>query len=101
MTKLHVGDPVIICSGKYKNQTGTILSIHKKKKRQSNVVNTYVAVSGINVNRAKKGQGFIQKPSLIHISNVAYAYEGNPTKIFIAREGGKKLRLTKKTLQKI
>jgi ribosomal protein L24 len=77
------------------------MSIQERKKRQSNVVNTYVAVSWITVNRAKKGQWFIQKPALIHISNVAYAHEWMPTKISIIREGGKKTRVVRKTLQKI
>lgn len=95
MKKLRAGDPVIVISGKHQGKISTIEKFVDAER---------VIVAGVNeVQKAKKGEGFITVLKPLHVSSVQYYLEGekSATKISIVEEKGKKLRVAKKTGAKI
>lgn len=96
-SKLKKGDSVVVIAGKDKGKTGEILK----------VVDGRVLVSGVNMATVHKkptaqtpGQR-VKEEKTIHVSNVAYAESGKPTKIGFKIEDGKKVRFSKKSKNKI
>jgi len=97
-SKLRKGDEVVVLAGKSKGEVAKIESIDKKKSR--------VFLAGKNL--AKKHQkpdlnnaegGIVDIPAPIHISKVALVdgKSKQPTRIGYAVEGGKKVRVAKKS----
>ena len=101
VTKLKVGDPVIVISGGnkrkgriLKGETGKILRVLPKKDR--------VVVEGVNqIKRHKRAtsatdsSGIIEKEGSVHVSNVMYYREEikRPVRIITKRlDDGKKVR---------
>ena len=101
--KFHIksGDTVYVTVGKDKGKTGEVQSIDRLKQR--------VVVKGINVQKKhqKPSQGnpggLIEKEGSIHISNVNLIdpKTKKPTRVGIVSENGKKIRVAKKSKQKI
>lgn len=97
--KIKKGDTVIVLTGKDKNKIGEVLSVNLK--------NDKVVVAGINmVKKHKKltnntpGQIInIEKP--INISNISLIENGKPAKVGFKIEDGKKIRVFKKTGNKV
>ena len=97
--KLHIkkGDTVIVNSGEFKGQKGTVLQVLVKKNR--------AIVEGVNViSKAVKPSaqntegGFVKKEAPIHISNLMLICPetGKPTRIGHAfLEDGRKVRVAK------
>ncbi|MDD2839932.1 MAG: 50S ribosomal protein L24 [Rickettsiales bacterium] len=97
--KLKKGDSVIVIAGKDKGKTGEILKVISDDSR--------VVVSGVNMATIHKkptaqtpGQRVKEEKS-IHVSNVAYAEDGKPVKVGFKVEDGKKVRISKKSKNKI
>lgn len=96
-TRLRKEDHVIVTAGKDRGKTGRILSIDRAAGR--------VVVEGLNmVKKAvkKKKQtdkgGITDVEAAIHISNVqVIGKNGKPDRIGCRIEGGKKIRIRKKT----
>lgn len=97
--KIKKKDTVIVLTGKDKGKTGEVLQVLPKDNR--------VVVSGINVAKKHKkptmntpGQIVsIEQP--IHISNVSLVEDGKPAKVGFKVEDGKKVRIFKKTGNKV
>ena len=97
--KLRKGDTVVVIAGKDKGKTGEILKVLSGEGR--------VLVSGVNMATVHKkptastpGQRVKEEKS-IHISNVAYAEDGKPVKVGFEIVDGKKVRMSKKSKNKI
>ena len=104
MSKLHIkkGDTVYVLAGEDRGKTGRVLSVEPAKAR--------AIVEGINmVTKATKPSaqhpqgGLVKKEAPIHISNLNLVdpKTGKPTRIAIKREGGKVVRISKKSNQEI
>ena len=103
--KLHIkkGDTVIVNSGEFRGQKGTVLQVLVKKNR--------AIVEGVNiVSKAVKPSaqnnegGFVKKEAPIHISNlnVVDPKTGKPTRIGRRMgENGKLVRYAKKSGEEI
>lgn len=98
-SKLKKGDTVIVIAGKDKGKTGEILQVLASENR--------VLVSGINMATVHKkptsqtpGQR-VKEEKPIHISNVAYAEDGKPVKVGFEIADGKKVRVSRKSKNKI
>lgn len=102
--KIKKGDTVRVIAGKDKGKEGKILVVDRKTER--------VIVEGVNmVTKHVKAQngmqqgGIVHQEAPIHVSNVMYLHEGQPTRLGIKAEvkevNGKqvtvKSRIAKKT----
>lgn len=94
--KIKKGDNVIVIAGKEKGKEGKVLSVDAKTHR--------VVVEGINkvkkhtkANQQNQQGGIIETEASLDISNVAYAVKGKAVKVGFSVEGGKKVRIDKKT----
>ncbi|MDI9313437.1 MAG: 50S ribosomal protein L24 [Hydrotalea sp.] len=94
--KIKKGDSVIVLTGKYKKQEGTVLEVWPKEQRLIvegiNIVKKTVRPSAENPNG-----GVIEKNASIHWSNVAVKDpdSGKPTRVGFKIEGDKKIRISK------
>jgi large subunit ribosomal protein L24 len=99
--KIRSGDRVQVRSGKDRGKTGRVLRVDPKRER--------VVVEGMNmIKRHTKPQqvagaqseaqmgGVIEREGSIHISNVMLLdAKGQPTRVRIEREDGKRVRIAK------
>ena len=97
--KIKKGDTVIVLAGKDKGKTGEVLSVNPKEEK--------VIVAGINMAKKHKkptmntpGQ-IISVEQPIHISNISLVEDGKPAKVGFKIEDGKKVRVFKKTGNKV
>lgn len=99
---IKTGDTVVVISGKDKGKKGKVLHTLPKQER--------VVVEGVNVvikhqkpNKEHQQGGLIKKESAIHCSNVMLydAKAGKGTRVSVKVENGKKVRISKKTGEKI
>ena len=101
---MHVkkGDKVKVISGKDKGKTGVVLTAIPKKDR--------VLVEGINIvkkhtkpNQASPQGGIVSQEAAIHVSNVMLLdpKSGEPTRVGYKVEDGKKVRVAKKSGEKL
>lgn len=101
---MHVkkGDTVKVISGKDKGKTGVVLTALPKKER--------VIIEGINIikkhtkpNQANPQGGIVSQEAAIHVSNVMLLdpKSGEPTRVGYKVEDGKKVRVAKKTGEKL
>ncbi len=98
-SKLRKGDTVVVIAGKDKGKTGEILQVLASENK--------VLVSGVNTATVHKkptsqtpGQR-VKEEKPIHISNVAYAEDGKPVKVGFEIADGKKVRVSRKSKNKI
>ena len=103
--KIRRDDQVQVMSGKDKGKTGRVLRVEPKKNR--------VFVEGMNIQKRhqrartlrdtqRQGEaagGVIEKEGPIHISNVMLVdpKSGDPTRVGIKREDGRRIRVTRKS----
>lgn len=97
--KIKKGDTVIVLAGKDKGKTGEVLSVNPKEEK--------VIVAGINMAKKHKkptmntpGQ-IISVEQPIHVSNISLVEDGKPAKVGFKIEDGKKVRVFKKTGNKV
>jgi large subunit ribosomal protein L24 len=106
--KIRRDDEVVVISGKDRGKTGRVLRVDPKKSK--------VFVEGLNIvkrhqrpqqvsgaQRAETVGGVIEKEGPIHISNVMLIdpKDKKPTRVGIAREGGGRMRVTRRSNTKI
>ena len=106
--KIRRDDTVQVISGKDKGKTGRVLRVEPKKNR--------VFVEGMNIQkrhtrprsirdaqRAEQVGGVIEQEGPIHISNVMLVDPGAkaPTRVGIKRDGGRRVRVAKKSGQEL
>jgi large subunit ribosomal protein L24 len=102
--KIRRDDEVVVISGKDRGKTGRVLRVDPRKSK--------VYVEGLNIvkrhqrpqqvsgaQRAETVGGVIEKEGPIHISNVMLIdpKDKKPTRIGIAREGGQRARVAKRS----
>jgi large subunit ribosomal protein L24 len=100
-SRIRKGDQVMVISGKDRGKTGTVLAVMPKKER--------VTVEGLNMIKrhqrptqtasGQRGGGVIEREGAIHVSNVMLIdpKDGKPTRVGIAVEDGKRLRVAKRS----
>ena len=98
-SKLKKGDRVIVSTGKDKGKSGVIVKVLASENK--------VLVSGVNLATVHKkptaqtpGQR-VQEEKPIHISNVSYVEDNKPVKVGFEIVDGKKVRVSKKSKNKI
>ena len=94
--KIKKGDKVVVLAGKYRGVEGEVLKVMPKESR--------VVVRGVNVVKKHQRQtptqqgGIITREAPIHVSNVALAVGGKPTRVgFKIQEDGRKVRIAKRS----
>lgn len=98
--KIKKGDNIIVIAGKDRGKTGTILRTFPTKEM--------VLIEGVNTakkhqrarRRGQAGQ-IVDRPMPIHVSNVALADKGKPSRVGYQIEDGKKVRIAKKSGAKV
>ncbi len=101
MNKIRKGDRVVVLAGKDKGRTGEVIQMMPKVDK--------ALVRGINMVKRHQRQtqtqeaGIINKEAPIHVSNLAIAdpKDGKPTRVGFAMEGDKKVRIAKRSGEKI
>jgi large subunit ribosomal protein L24 len=103
--RIRAEDQVMVISGKDRGKTGKVLRVEPKKDR--------VFVEGLNIVKRHQrpvqtagGQtagGVIEREGPIHVSNVMLVdpKDGKPTRIGIKIEDGRRLRVSKRSGQKL
>ncbi len=101
MLKIKKGDMVRVIAGRDKGKEGKVIEVHAKSNR--------VLVEGVNMvskhtkpTVSNQAGGIIEQEAPIHISNVMYLADGEPTRVGFTYEGEKdgkpvKKRVAKKT----
>lgn len=94
--KIKKGDKVIVLSGKYRGTEGEVLTVMPSAER--------VIVRGVNIIKKHQKQtqteqgGIIQKEAPIHVSNVAIAVDGKPSRVgFKIQDDGRKVRVARRS----
>lgn len=97
--RIKKGDKVIVIAGKDKGKIGDVLAVSPKENK--------VLVSGVNVAKIHKkptmqapGQ-IVETEKYIDISNVSLVEDGKPVKVKFEIRDGKKIRVSKKTGNKV
>ena len=106
--KIRRDDEVMVISGKDRGKTGKVTRVEPKKQR--------VYVEGLNLvkrherprqvsgaTRSETVGGVIERPGPIHISNVALLdpKDRKPTRVGIERAAGRRVRVARRSRQKI
>jgi large subunit ribosomal protein L24 len=102
--KIRTDDEVVVIAGKDKGKTGKVLRVEPKKQR--------VYVEGLNIVKRhqrplptapQREAGVIEREGPIHISNVMLIdpKDKKPTRVGVAREGGTRNRVTRRSGTKI
>jgi large subunit ribosomal protein L24 len=101
--KIRRDDQVLVISGKDRGKTGRVLRVDPKEER--------VFVEGMNiVKRHMKPRpgttdpgGVVEKEGPIHVSNVMLLdpQDNKPTRVAITREDGKRMRVARRSGNKI
>jgi large subunit ribosomal protein L24 len=106
--KIRSGDQVIVIGGKDRGKTGRVLRVDRPKER--------VFVEGLNMikrherprqvldaQRPESIGGVIEREGPIHVSNVSLIdpKDQKPTRIGIAREGGQRYRVARRSNTRI
>jgi len=94
--KIKKGDKGIVLSGKYRGTEGEVLTVMPSAER--------VIVRGVNIIKKHQKQtqteqgGIIQKEAPIHVSNVALAIDGKPSRVgFKIQDDGRKVRVARRS----
>ncbi len=95
-SKIKTGDTVLVIAGKSKGKEGKVIAVDRK--------NNKVTVEGANIvtkhtkpSMANQNGGIVQEEAPFDISNVMLVVDGQPTRVGIKVEDGKKVRFAKKT----
>jgi large subunit ribosomal protein L24 len=106
--RIRRDDTVRVIAGKDRGRTGRVKSVDPKKQR--------VYVEGVNIvkrhikprtlrdtQRAQELGGIVEMEGPVHISNVMLIdpSSGEPTRLNVKREGGKRVRVAKKSGKEI
>ena len=102
--KIRKDDNVKVISGKDRGRTGRVLRVEPARRR--------VYVEGVNVQkrhtrprtlrdtqRAQEIGGIVEAEGPVHVSNVQLIdpQTGDPTRVSVRREGGRRVRVAKKS----
>jgi large subunit ribosomal protein L24 len=106
--KVRRDDTVRIIAGKDRGRTGRVLRVEPAKQRVyvegANIVKRHTRPRTLrDTQRAQELGGIVEKEGPIHISNVMLIDPdtGEPTRVGIKREGGRRVRVAKKSGKEI
>jgi large subunit ribosomal protein L24 len=106
--KIRQDDTVRIITGKDKGKTGRVLRVDPRKDKVyvegANIVKRHMRPRTLrDTQRAQELGGIIEKEGPIHVSNVMLIDpdSGEPTRVGIKREGGRRVRVAKKSGKEI
>ena len=96
MLKIKKGDTVRVIAGRDKDKEGKVIAVDAKKGT--------LLVEGVNMvtkhmkpSMANQNGGIVRQEGPIHISDVMYLHNGQPTRIGFKMDGDRKVRFAKKT----
>jgi large subunit ribosomal protein L24 len=106
--RIREDDTVRIITGKDKGRTGRVLRVDPKKDKVyvegANIVKRHTRPRSLrDTQRAQELGGIIEKEGPIHVSNVMLIDpdSGEPTRVGIKRDGGRRVRVAKKSGKEI
>jgi large subunit ribosomal protein L24 len=106
--KIRQDDTVRIITGKDKGKTGRVLRVDPRKDKVyvegANIVKRHMRPRTLrDTQRAQELGGIIEKEGPIHVSNVMLIDpdSGEPTRVGVKREGGRRVRVAKKSGKEI
>ncbi len=106
--RIRQDDTVRIITGKDKGRTGRVLRVDPKKDKVyvegANIVKRHTRPRSLrDTQRAQELGGIIEKEGPIHVSNVMLIDpdSGEPTRVGIKRDGGRRVRVAKRSGKEI
>jgi large subunit ribosomal protein L24 len=106
--KIRTDDTVRIIAGKDKGKTGRVLRVDPGKQKVyvegANIVKRHTKPRTLrDTQRAQELGGIVEMEGPIHISNVMLIDPGSgePTRVGIRRDGGRRIRIAKKSGKEI
>jgi large subunit ribosomal protein L24 len=106
--KVRKDDTVRIIAGKDKGRTGRVLRVDPRKEKVyvegANIVKRHTKPRTLrDTQRAQELGGIVEMEGPIHVSNVMLIDpdSGEPTRVSIKREGGRRVRVAKKSGKEI
>jgi large subunit ribosomal protein L24 len=106
--KIRRDDTVRVIAGKDRGKTGRVLRVdpekHKVFVEGANIIKRHLKPRTLrDTQRAQEMGGIVEMEGPIHVSNVMLIDpdSGDPTRIAIRREGGKRVRVAKKSGKEI
>ena len=106
--KIRRDDMVRIIAGKDRGRTGRVLRVDAEKQKVyvegANIIKRHTRPRTLrDTQRAQELGGIIEKEGPIHVSNVMLIDpdSGEPTRVGIKREGGRRVRVAKKSGKEI
>jgi large subunit ribosomal protein L24 len=106
--KIRKDDHVRIIAGKDRGRSGRVLRVEPKKERVyvegANIVKRHMRPRTLrDTQRAQELGGIIEKEGPIHVSNVMLIdpASGEPSRVGIKRDGGRRVRVAKKSGKEI
>ena len=106
--KIRRDDTVRVIAGKDKGKTGRVLRVDPKHQRVfvegANIVKRHTRPRTLrDTQRAQEIGGIVEKEGPIHVSNVMLVdpRSGQPTRVGVQREGGRRVRVAKRSGKEI
>ena len=106
--KLKTDDNVIVIAGKDKGRTGRVLRVDPGKQKVyvegANIIKRHTKPRTLrDTQRSQELGGIVEMEGPIHVSNVMLIDPGSgePTRVSIKREGGRRVRVAKKSGKEI
>ena len=106
--RIRRDDTVRIISGKDRGRTGRVLRVDPKNDRVyvegANIIKRHMRPRTLrDTQRAQELGGIIEKEGPIHVSNVMLIDpdSGEPTRLSVKRDGGRRVRVAKKSGKEI
>ena len=106
--KIRQDDTVRVITGKDKGKTGRVLRVDPKKDKVyvegANIIKRHTRPRSLrDTQRAQELGGIVEKEGPIHVSNVMLIDpdSGEPTRVAVKREGGRRVRVAKKSGKEI
>ena len=108
MPRIRRDDQVKVIAGKDRGKTGRVLRVEPKRHRLYveglNIVKRHTKPRSLrDTQRAQEIGGIVEMEGPIHVSNVMLIdpQSGEPTRVGVNREGGKRVRVAKKSGKEI
>ena len=102
--RIRKDDHVVVTRGKDRGKTGRVIRTEPKKRRiyveHLNMVKRHQRPRSVkDTSRGGEAGGIIEKEGPIHVSNVMLLHpqDNKPTKVGVTREGGVRVRVSKRT----
>jgi large subunit ribosomal protein L24 len=105
--RIRKDDTVVVIAGKDKGKTGRVLRTEPGRSRLYveglNIVKRHTRPRSVKDTQKAQASGIIEKEGPIHISNVMLIDpdSGEPTRVGITRQGGRRVRVARKSGKEI